>query len=609
MLVKNTTLTVLFLFSAALFAQEKKPQTATELSYLDQVKQSFTRVEKAAQLDSLWVNELVDLDLYNNLNQEVAENTNTTDVDVELPTEVLKQRLQAMNQKSPFNIVYNEGLEKTIKSYLKYRRKSLGRLMALSDYYFPVFEEAFAKLNVPLEIKYLAIVESALNAKAVSRMGATGLWQFMYHTGKQYNLKIDSYIDERSDPLKSSEAAADYMSKMYTIFGDWDLVLASYNSGPGNVTKAIRRSGGKQNFWEIKKYLPRETQGYVPAFLATMYLYEYRNEHGIVPQKASIQHFETDTVAVKQEMSFKDIASLLEVPEKEVELLNPSYKLKVIPVYPNETHYLRLPLDKIALFTANEPKIYAYLTNKNNPEFLHPHTEAFAENNNKANGKVKYYEIQRGDNLSTIADKFDVSILELKSWNKLDSNAIIAGATLQVQKEEPVKAVAVKENAIQVSSKSNKKKTEDVVAETPNKTSKNSADPELYQIKSGDNLEAIAKANNTTVADLQEWNHLNSTKITVGKSLIVAPAEVVEVPVITKPKVVVEPASNAVAAFKRQTTQPVSSQGMNYQVQKGDSLFSIAKKYPGISVSDLKKWNDGIQAKDLKPGMKLKING
>ena len=172
--------------------------------------------------------------------------------------------------------------------------------MAISEYYFPMFEAALAKYDVPLEIKYLAVVESALNPHAKSRVGATGLWQFMFATGKQYNLDVSSYIDERSDLLKATEAACQYLSNMYKIFGDWDLVLASYNAGPGNVSKAIRRSGGQQNYWNIRKNLPKETQGYVPAFLATMYIYEYHKEHGIEPKRAAISYLATDTVMVKR---------------------------------------------------------------------------------------------------------------------------------------------------------------------------------------------------------------------------------------------------------------------------------------------------------------------
>ena len=273
-----TVVTLLFLVNTTL-AQDLFTKPQNNVSYLDSIKKTFIKDNIASCVDSLWMKELTSLDLYNDLENDIKNINLDEKVDYELPTALLKQRLKDMDSKSPFHIEYNQGLENIIKSFLKNRKKAYERLMAISEYYFPLFEDALAKQNVPLEIKYLAVVESALNPKAVSRVGATGLWQFMYQTGKQYNLKIDSYVDDRSDPLKSSEAAAQYMTNMYKIFGDWDLVLASYNSGPGNVAKAIRRSGGQQNFWNIRKYLPQETQGYVPAFLATMYIYEYHKEH------------------------------------------------------------------------------------------------------------------------------------------------------------------------------------------------------------------------------------------------------------------------------------------------------------------------------------------
>ena len=371
MSLKNATLSLLFLISFAAFSQQVAEVKSIQpspipLSYLDSIKQTFVRHTTTEQVDSLWMKELTNLDIYNDLTKDIQTLNTDQSVDFELPTELLKQRLAAMDAKSPFHIEYNQGLENLIKSFLKNRKKAFARLMATSEYYFPIFEEALAKKNIPLEIKYLAIVESALNPKAVSRVGATGLWQFMYHTGKQYNLRIDSYVDERSDPLKSSEAAAQYMANMYPLFNDWDLVLASYNSGPGNVTKAIRRSGGQQTFWDIKKHLPQETQGYVPAFLATMYLYEYHKEHGIKPERATFKHFETDTIRIQKEISFKQIADLIDIPVVELQLLNPSYKMNVIPVYGDQPNYLRLPQNKIAIFTSNEDKIYAYAAYDNN---------------------------------------------------------------------------------------------------------------------------------------------------------------------------------------------------------------------------------------------------
>jgi membrane-bound lytic murein transglycosylase D len=234
------------------------------------------------------------------------------------------------------------------------------RLMALSEYYFPLFEQHLDRLDVPLEIKYLAIVESALNPRAKSHMGATGLWQFMFTTGKMHGLDVSSYVDERMDPVMSTKAAAEYLSALYRTFGDWDLVLASYNSGPGNVSKAIRRSGGSTNYWELRRFLPRETAGYVPAFLATLYLFEYADEHDFQPNRPEIAFFETDTLHVKQLLTFDQITEVTGVEKEMLQFLNPSYKLDIIPYVEDESYALRLPRSSVGLFVNNEDKIYDF---------------------------------------------------------------------------------------------------------------------------------------------------------------------------------------------------------------------------------------------------------
>ncbi|GEC70794.1 membrane-bound lytic murein transglycosylase D [Flavobacterium flevense] len=657
--IKKITLSFFLLLSIPLFSQETAESKGiavmeTRLSYLDSIKHSFVNDDIASCVDSLWVKELTNLDLYKDINTDI-ENINTDEkVDYELPTELLKSRLEAMNAKSPFNIQYNQGLENIIKSFLKNRKKSFERLMAISDYYFPMFEETFARQNVPLEIKYLAIVESALNPKAVSRMGATGLWQFMYHTGKQYNLKIDSYVDERSDPLKATQAAAQYMSNMFAIFGDWELVLASYNSGPGNVSKAIRRSGGQQNFWSIKKHLPKETQGYVPAFLATMYLYEYHNEHGIKPNKAIIQHFETDTVMIKKQMSFQQIANLLDVPVSQLQLLNPSYKLNVIPYYKDQNHFLRLPKNKIGVFISNEEKIYAYLEHESNQKNNNPYIKSATTEIARVEAPTypvgsttQYYKIKQGDNLSSIADEYNVSVSDLKTWNKLSSNTIsygkvltiitaknntaIAAADTKTSKTEKVKK-EFKADTLIASNKTNyivqKGDNLSDIAEANNVTvaqikewndldgtiikagtslkiaekeveakevAATTVAPELknieYTVQKGDNLGTISKKFGTAIADLKDWNHLSDTNIALGKTLIVA-----------KNEIAINTAKATAASFKKNSNDLQH----DYLVKKGDSLFSIAKKYAGVSVSDIKKWND-INNEDIKPGMRLKI--
>lgn len=666
--LKNATLSLFLVVSGIAFAQESQPTDSfaipqKKVSYLDSIKATFVRDQLASCVDSLWLKELTSTDIYNDISTDIKTINIDKKVDYELPTELLKARLAEMDAKSPFNIEYNPGLENIIKSFLKNRKKAFERLMAVSEYYFPMFEEALAKQNVPLEIKYLAVVESALNPKAVSRVGATGLWQFMYQTGKQYNLHIDSYVDERSDPLKASEAAAQYMTNMYRIFGDWDLVLASYNSGPGNVAKAIRRSGGQQNYWNIRKNLPKETQGYLPAFLATMYIYEYHKEHGIVPNRAMVKHFETDTVMVRKQLTFRQLSDLLDVPVSQLQLLNPSYKINTIPHYANKAHYLRLPSDKIAMFTSNEDKIYAYadyeLSKRERPYSSNSQRAIASSDNDSTDNyqtkvvtKTKYYKVRRGDSMGEIAQKHGVSVASIRHMNKLKSNVVHPGQTLRFVTTEriaftpkPAKSTAPKsevaiaetkqkdeasdyyvvqsgDNLSSIAKKHNvsvddlrewnnlpdyniqlqsKIKVAQIISDSETEVASTDDDKEPafrtqeYVVAKGDNLMSIAKHFNISLNDLKSWNGISDNNILVGKKLIVARKEIV--------------ASNDVAAAKTKSkTAPSKKDQEHYYVRKGDSLFSIAQKYPGVTISDIKKWN-GISGNNLKPGMKLKING
>lgn len=679
MTIKNTTLPFFLMLCSFCFSQnnEKNPEAESiqkPITYLDSIKSSFVKYDRTVKTDSLWMNQIgTSLDIYNDVAAEINTVNTDKDIDKELPTELLKERLASMDAKSPFKIEYNQGLENLIKSFLKNRKKAFANQMAVAEYYFPIFEEALARQNIPLEIKYLAVVESALNPKAVSRVGATGLWQFMYNTGKQYNLSIDSYVDERSDPLKASAAAAQYMTNMFTIFNDWNLVLASYNSGPGNVNKAIRRSGGQQDFWDIKKHLPLETQGYVPAFLATMYIYEYHKEHGIVPKKALVRHFATDTVMVKKEMSFAQISNLLDIPVEQLEALNPSYKRNVIPNYTGKYHYLTLPSCKVAVFTSNEDKIYAYVQyeidkkEKNNQykkaAFIKD-SAALASNN-----KIKYYKVKRGDNLSEIAKNNNVAVSDLKKWNHIKGNAVTLGKSLKIIIEKDINTNAalasVQDKTKTIAIKDNTSVTANEAKNTVDKTDTLAANAaNFYVVQKGDNLNTIAKKYNTTVADIKEWNHLTSTSLKLGASLQVSsvPVETTEtiapitpaspeltdiryevqkgdnlgsiakkfgssvidlknwnnlhsnnlavgnVLTVAKNEIAINTNNATIDSFKKRDLNTSKNNDANYLVQKGDSLFSISKKYPGVTVSDLKKWNN-ISGDDLKPGMDLKIKG
>lgn len=778
MTLKNIIPTLLLIASCSMYAQETsindsvsiKPEV--KISFLDSIKKAFVKDEIAICIDSLWMKEMTSLDGYYNMIGDIKNVNVDEKVDYELSTELLKERLKRMDEKSPFNIEYNIGLENVIKSFLKNRKKGFERLMGISQFYFPIFEEELAKNNIPLEIKYLAVVESALNPLAVSRVGATGLWQFMYQTGKQYGLNIDSYVDERSEPLKASQAASQYMMNMYKIFGDWDLVLASYNSGPGNVAKAIRRSGGQQNYWNIRKNLPKETQGYLPAFLATMYIFEYHKEHGIVPNKAVANHFATDTIGIRKHLTFKQISDLLDIPVAELQFFNPSYKRNEIPAIAGTTNYLRLPKDKIAIFTSNEDKVYAYAdyieskrerpydriasVKQNDPtntsfseadivtrtkyhkvkrgdnlsEISNRYGVTIAEvkkwnrlKSNKApigrnlkivtteriaykdvkvpvkdtvaketastiiaasNGKkinvesklektfttekvvtykdvTKFHKVKSGDNISEIASKYDVSTADIKKWNKLKGNNIMAGANLKIVKNEKVVSTIrkeVKPQAIQAIEKS------EAIAYNEPKTAKakkeealeNTKHESYYVVQKGDNLSSIAKSHdvtiqqikewnnlidnnvklgaqliisnqsisekevavsqtksiehvvakgeylgtiarkyNTTINNLLEWNSLSDTNIKLGDKLIVGKEEVVAEQKLTKSK-------KADYAYSKKETDKM------YSVKRGDSLFSISKKFPGVTISDIKKWNN-IKDESIQPGMKLKISG
>ena len=380
--------------------------------------------------DAQWRAEFFDESLYDSISKAVNENTSEAVNFAALSLDTLQSRLQQLDAKTPFHIHYNPALETLIKKYLKQRKVLYERLMKLSQYYFPLFEDIFDREGIPLEIKYLAIVESALRPNAKSRVGATGLWQFMFSTGKYYDLEVSSYVDERCDPVRSTIAAAKYLKSLYKVFNDWDLALAAYNSGPGNVTKAIRRSGGYQNYWNIRPFLPRETAGYLPAFLATMYLFEYAPQHGFNVSKHQMPIIKTDTIQIKRMISLKQVSAVIDIDLETLEFLNPSYKLGIIPYIKNKNYALRLPLEMVGTFVSNEDQIYAYAKaefdrrEKPLPKFF------------KLDTKIRY-KVQPGDYLGKIAKKFRVRISQIKQWNGLRSDQLKAGSRLTIFTRNP----------------------------------------------------------------------------------------------------------------------------------------------------------------------------
>ena len=475
---------------------ESDPEFANKLPisavYRDSVKVALEDLPKAAKIDSLWKKELTNSELFEDMQKSILDQDYEEVVYNELPTDTLKARLERLNARTPFNVEYNPILESVIKSYLKRNKKGMERLMALSTYYFPLFEQELDKYDIPLEIKYLAIVESALNPRARSRVGATGLWQFMFPTGKMHGLGVSSYVDERMDPVRSTEAAAQYMANLYKAFGDWDLVLASYNSGPGNVSKAIRRSGGSTDYWHLRRYLPRETAGYVPAFLATLYLFEYADEHKFQPAYPEVVYFETDTIQVKKLLSFDQVSKFTGVDTEMLEFLNPSYKLNIIPFVKDEKYTLRLPVKATGQFVSNENAIYDIIDaeiaekKKELPQYV------------ETEERIRY-KVKNGDYLGKVAEKYGVGINSIKKWNNLRSNNLKIGQYLTIYPRKPV-AVANQESSAKKTSSSSSLKT--------------------YTVRRGDSLWSISKKfPGVTVQNLRSWNDMSSSSLKPGMKL------------------------------------------------------------------------------------------
>ena len=370
--------------------------------------------ERLAQLDSAHL-------LFTTAAIPAPDTTNA----LPLSDSIFKYYMAELDARTPFEMTYNPVVKRYIERYLRPGNARLSRMMAHGQYYFPMFEEHLAKYNMPLEIKYLAVVESALNPKARSYVGATGLWQFMYGTGKLYGLKVNSYVDDRNDPLKSTEAACQYMLKMYDVFEDWNLVLAAYNSGPGNVRKAIRRSGGKTSYWEIRPYLPRETSAYVPLFIAASYAMEFGHMHGAVAADIPAYYLTTDTVSITQQLHFKQIQEELGVDEALMEFLNPQYKYKIVPVVQGQQYTLSLPKEAADRFRSNQDSIYSIAASYF--ESRASNMPAFTQMNERTTHRVK-----SGETLGHIAGKYGVRVSEIKRWNGLKSDVIRVGQRIVV---------------------------------------------------------------------------------------------------------------------------------------------------------------------------------
>ncbi len=480
---------------------------------------------------------------------------------------VLIERIESLNQQSIFEVTFNKQVKTYINVYSVKRRELASKVLGLSEVYFPLFEEYLDKYNMPLELKYLAVVESALNPTANSRAGAKGLWQFMYGTGKMYGLKSTSLVDDRFDPYKATDAACRHLQDLYDIYGNWSLALAAYNSGAGNVNKAIRRAGGVKSYWAVWPYLPRETRGYVPAFIAVMYIMNYAAEHNIYPIKPDIFYAEIDTVIVNDVVSFDQISEVLNVPMDELKFLNPAYKTGIIPTTSDKKYILRLQHQYIASFIDNEKALYAHKTEKGiEKEKLLAEIKKAEERN--------IHIVRNGENLGLIAQKYRCSVSSLRSWNNLRGNTIYPGQKLVV-----FAPGYIGEKTASTSKSS---------SPTAKATDISGRDKNYHIVQSGENLGLIAQKYNCNVTDLKNWNNLSGNTIQPKQKLLVY-----------KPK-----EKEQEIAYDNNLPEKY----VYHTVKKGDTLWDIAKLYEGVSVDEIRKLNNIQNSKKLKPGQKLKVS-
>jgi len=475
-----------------------------------------------------------------------------------VPDKVLIERLEKMN--SYITLPFNETVRNYIVLYSEKMPTKLPRILGLCSYYMPIFEEVFNRYGLPEELKVMAVIESALNPVAVSRANAKGMWQFMHTTAKSYGLRIDSYVDERFDTYKAADAAARYLRDAYNIFGDWNLAISSYNCGAGNVNKAIRRAGGKTDFWSIYNYLPKETRGYVPAFVGAMYALTYYREYGIKPDAIELPAA-VDTFEIKKMLHFKQINDLVGVPLQTLSDLNPQYIHDVIPGG-GETFVLRIPYKYSSEFIAHEDSIYTYKAS----EYLAPATLLASSGSGSskvtANGMIETrtaYKVKSGDTLGKIASRNKTTVANLKKWNNLKSDNLRVGQVIYLVKYTPAPTPAPA--------------PEPKVETPPQKT-------DSMAIAIGSNLDSLATA----------ASPVDSVSTTAA--------------VDSAPK-----ADTTKAATT--TTQPKSSSSTElvytmYTVKSGDTLYKISQKYPGVSADEIMKYNK-LKNSNIQVGQKLKI--
>ena len=534
-----------------------------------------------------------------------------------VPVDLVRERFGLLQQEIP--LVYHAESHKFVEYFIYTKPDFTRRMMEDKNLFFPIYEKALAKYNMPDELKYLSMIESGLNPKIISYAGAGGLWQFMRATGREMGLKQDSYIDERFDPEKSTDAACRYLKQLYNIFGDWEMALASYNCGPGNVKRAMRRSGGN-TFWGIYNALPKQTRGYVPQFVAMLYMMHYGEDHGIAP---NVTQFPTvsDTIQVNGYLNLATFASLSGVSMEEIQRLNPQIINTQLPEYTRD-FALKIPAQKFALMLSDRLAILDSASKRASSGVM----LATAEDDGEYATKRLRHTVRSGETLTSVARRYGVRVSEVKSWNRLRSNRLLRGQRLTIVRQvrvgprpvskataEPTVILAKNTTTNEEPDTTEANDNEELVADAseveeqpevkPGKATKRSGDPRsggpaqptpkatTYIVRRGDNLTEISHRYGVSINDIKDWNDLRSGKIIVGQKLRVGNQRAVK-------------EATAIASAKSPAPKVKPKY---YTVQRGDTLWTISQRY-GLSIDKIKAANR-MKNSNIRAGMKLLITG
>ena len=533
-----------------------------------------------------------------------------------IPGELIQERFARLQKKVP--LVYHKVSHQFVEYFIYTKPEFTRRMMEDKNLYFPIYEKALAKHNMPDELKYLSMIESGLNPRILSRAGAGGLWQFMRATGREFGLRQDAYVDERFDPEKSTEAACRYLRQLYNIFGDWEMALASYNAGPGNVKRAMRRSGGS-TFWSVYDALPKETRGYVPQFVAMLYMMHYGEDHGIVAQNTQFPTV-ADTIQVNGYLNLATFASLSGVTMEEIERLNPQIINTVLPDH-TRNFALKVPAQKFAIMQPNRMAILDSASKRTAPEVMLASLDE--EGEGRYISKNQTHTVRSGETLSSIANRYKVSINEVKRWNRMRSTKLMRGQRLTIVRQvriAPQPVAHPKTEAKVVLAKNTTAPTTEV-ADTTTEASEeliaeesgDEAEVEIrtakvtkakvavvaksvtHVVRRGDNLTAIGRKHHVTIEELKEWNDLASGNLQPGQKLLVSsPGKVA----LVKP-------GQAIAAASPKASPKIKPR--YHMVQRGDTLWTISQRY-GLTIDKIKHANN-MKSNSLRAGMKLLITG